>query len=584
MADQRTRYSLKTIRLPFRRERRPRVPTAITALDLDGSMLRVAQTSVRNSGPVVMRVVAAPLEFPPDADRANPEVTGRAIARALSQLHISPGSVIMGVPRAQVVLRTLLVPVIDDIEELASVVHMQVGRDLPFRTDEAVIDFRVCHRAPDAPAPAPAPPAAGGPDSGNPKADPTAPGDAPAPAAPQLEVLVAVVKRDVVEFHRQAAEVAGLKLTALGFLPYANARSVQACRVADGNEPFALVSLRPDEVGIDVIADETLRYSRGATVRLSSPAGNAGVGAADAPVTPPEPARNDSFPDLATLEVVRSLHSYGGMEPGRPISKIVVSGATGHEASVVEALSKRLGKPCTPLDPASALNLRPEARDHAAGSIAAIGLTLGLADSRGLPFDFLSPKRPKVHRDMRRIWILSGAAGFAVLTVAVLALRSQLVARKTKLLNDANAELAEAEKKRPTYRRMILQAGAIDDWLKGGRDWLDHYAYLTAILPPSEDVYVTSFTVSAQGSIRLAVQAQSGEILAKLDQKLRAAGYDVKPLAITPGADRFGYEFRSNVELIPTPRLKIDLSRAKPPARPSDDGSLDPALYRKGGG
>lgn len=582
MAEKRTRYSLKAIRLPFRRERRPRIPTAITALDLDGSMLRVAQTSVRNSGPVVMRVVAAPLEFPPDADRTNPEATGRAIARTLGQLHISPGSVIMGVPRAQVVLRTLLVPVIDDIEELASVVHMQVGRDLPFRTEEAVIDFRVCHRAPDAPAPA-----AAAADQANPKAEPGTPAE---PAAPQLEVLVAVVRRDVVEFHRQAAEVAGLKLTALGFLPYANARSVQACRVADGNEPFALVSLRPDEVGIDVIADETLRYSRGATIRVATPTAanpagiDTGVGTTTTPTAPPEPVRNDTFPDLATLEVVRSLHSYGGMEPGRPISKIVVSGATGHEAAVVESLSRRLGKPCTPLDPASALNLRPEARDHAAGSIAAIGLTLGLADSRGLPFDFLNPKRPKVHRDMRRIWILSGAAGLAVLTVAVLALRGQLVARKTKLLNDANAELAEAEKKRPTYRRMILQAGAVDDWLKGGRDWLDHYAYLTAILPSSEDVYVTSFTVSAQGSIRLAVQAQSGEILAKLDQKLRAAGYDVKPLAISPGADRFGYEFRSNVELIPTPRLKIDLSRAKPPARPSDDGSLDPALYRKGGG
>ena len=131
-----------------------------------------------------------------------------------------------------------------------------------------------------------------------------------------------------------------------------------------------------------------------------------------------------------------------------------------------------------------------------------------------------------------------------------LVVRSQLVARKMKVLGEANAELAGAEKKRPTYRRMILQAGSVDEWLRGGRDWLDHCAYLTAILPPSEDVYVTSFTVASQGSIRLAVQAQSGEILARLDQKLRAAGYDVKPLAITPGADRFGYEFRSSVELI----------------------------------
>jgi len=69
------------------------------------------------------------------------------------------------------------------------------------------------------------------------------------------------------------------------------------------------------------------------------------------------------------------------------------------------------------------------------------------------------------------------------------------------------------------------------------------------VLPASEEVYITSLSISGQGSIRLGVQARSGEILAKLDKQLRAAGYDVKPLAITPGSDRFGYNFRSLVEL-----------------------------------
>jgi hypothetical protein len=178
---------------------------------------------------------------------------------------------------------------------------------------------------------------------------------------------------------------------------------------------------------------------------------------------------------------------------------------------------------------------------------------------------------------------LTGIGITAVVLAAAAGLRAHLINGRLKINADANAELAEAEKKRPTYRRMTLQAGSVDEWIKGSRDWLAHYAYVSAILPPSEEVYVTSFSVASQGTIRLAVQAQSGDILAKLDQKLRAAGYDVKPLPISPGADRFGYEFRSNVELIPTPKLKIDLSRTKPAARPSDDGSLDPALYRKGG-
>ena len=115
-------------------------------------------------------------------------------------------------------------------------------------------------------------------------------------------------------------------------------------------------------------------------------------------------------------------------------------------------------------------------------------------------------------------------------------------------------------------------------------NWLEHYAYLSAVLPPSEDLYITSFGVSGQGVIHMAVQARSGEVLAKLDKQLRSAGYDVKPLAITPGADRHGYEFRSTVDLLVTEKLRIDLSKIKAPVRPSDDGSLDPILRRGGRG
>jgi hypothetical protein len=100
------------------------------------------------------------------------------------------------------------------------------------------------------------------------------------------------------------------------------------------------------------------------------------------------------------------------------------------------------------------------------------------------------------------------------------------------------------------------------------------------VLPGSEDLYLTSLSISAQGNIHLAVQARSGEILANLDRQLRNAGYDVKPLAITPGNDRHGYNFRSTVELLVPAKMKIDLSKAQPPARPADDASLEP---RKGG-
>lgn len=593
MAEETGKTSFWVKRLDFRgnRSRRARNVGPITALDIDGQTLRVAQTLQRGGRSELSRVAATPLELANEAERSDANAVGAAIAKALRQLQMKPASVVMGIARAQVVLRTLSLPALEDLRELASMVHLQVGRDLPFRMEEAVIDFKVRRRIA-----APPPRVEGvlnGGDSGN---------DA-SPSVPKVEVLVAAVKREVVDFYTQVAEAAGLKLVALGLLPYANARCVEACQIAEGGQAFALVSLRPDEVSIDVIAEQSLLFSRGANVKPTAPAdassvpsaetangGSRSTSAAEASTASSTASPGfsaappiDSFSEAVTIEVIRTLHSYSGLEPENPASKIVVTGATGLEAGVVEVLGRRLGRPCALLEPAVALNLSADSRDLANGATAAIGLALGSGDTVGLPFDFLNPKRPAVQRDLRRIRILAGIAAAVACMVFLLAIRTYWINKREQVYRSVAAELAEAEKNRPLYRRMIQQSGVIDEWAKVGPSWLEHYAYLSAVLPPSEEVYITSFTVSGPGIIRLSVQARSGETLAKLDKQLRAAGYDVKPLAITPGADRYGYEFRSNVELVVPEKLKIDLAKVKPPARPSDDGSLDPAV-RKGGG
>jgi Tfp pilus assembly PilM family ATPase len=528
---------------PLKRESRAKLPAQATALDFDSRSLRVVQ-------PGLSRVAVAPLNLPADADRADAAVLGAALAKALEQLKLKPGPVVMGLPRAQVVLKTLLLPVIADVSELASVVHLQVGRDLPFRLSEAVVDFQVLRQI--------TPPA--------PKPDATTKPGAEAPAAPppKLEVLVAVARREAVDFFQRVATAAGVKLVALGLLPNAGARCVEACQVAERGQAYALVSLRPDEVSIDVACDQAVPFSRGAAVKPAD---------ANAP---------EAFVNAATIEVVRSLHSYGGQGAAGAPAKVFVTGATGHEAAFASALASRMGASVELLD-STALNLPDDSRDAAAGATAVIGLALGYADTAGLPFDFLNPKRPAVPRDLRRIKILAGLAAAAALFMLVAGIRAWLVGKRQAVLDAVTAEAVAAEKNRPAYRKVISQAAVVNEWVGGERDWLLHYAHLTAVLPRSEEIFLTSFAVSGPGALRLGVRAKSGEILAKVEKQLRAAGYEVKPLAITPGTDKNGYEFQSTVELAVPGKLKIDLSKVKPPARPADDASLDPPR-RKGGG
>jgi Tfp pilus assembly PilM family ATPase len=543
-----------------------RRPGLITALDIDGQLLRVVQALPRGNRTVVTRIALASLEIEPE-QRQDPTALGRAIAKSLDQLRLKPGPVVMGLPRNMVILRTLSLPAIDDLREMASMVHLQIAKDLPFRLEEAVIDFKVRRQI--------TPPAK---KTNGPASDATS--DSPAPL--KSEVLVAAVRRDAVVFFQQVASAAKLKLVALGWLSQAHARCVEACRLAEKGEGLALVSLRSDEVGIDVIVQDSLLFSRGAPIKPAAhPPATDNNDAPSQPGAMPQP----SCLETVRIEVVRSLHGYNGIEPEAPVAKLFIAGETGQENAILEALQSRLNLPCTLFNASCVPDLPKEARQHASGSLAALGLALGVTDPHGLPFDFLNPKRPAVQRNMRRIRLLAAATAGAVLLVSLLAVRSHLLSKRENVYRQIQSEVVAAEKQRPLYRQMQQQSATIQSWINGGRDWLDHYAFLSAILPSSEDIYITSLSISSRGNIHLAVQARSGEILAAMDKQLRAAGYQVKPLAIHPGSDKFGYPFRSTVELIVPPNLQIDLAKARPPARPADDtppaGSDKPP--RKGG-
>lgn len=563
MAKRLTTFLPGAARRRFFKPRRASIPGVVTALDLDGSTLRVAQASNHTT---LKLVATTQLEFSPQADRSDAQVVGTAVKQALAKLGVKASSVIMGVGRPRVVLRTLRLPCVENVAELASLVHFQVAKDLPFSAEEAVIDFQVVPRPPGEPEPGPqAPPSTV-------EAPPAEPG-ANAPR-PTLDVLVAAVNREVVKFYQDLAAAAGFNLAALSLLSYANARCLAACELAGHTEVIALVTLRPEEVSVDVLTGSSLLFSRGTIMRAVGETPH---------IEGAVPVTEQAFVQAAAIEAVRSLHAYGGPEPNRPVAKVIVAGSTEHEAALVNELRPRLTAPCTQLESAEALRLPSELRGAAGGAIGPIGLAIGFGDEQGLPFDFLSPKRPAVQRDLRRIRILAGAAAVVVLVLAVLGVRKVLIDRRTNVLNAAAVELADAEKLTPMYRAMIRRAGVVNDWVKGGRAWLQHYAYLSSVLPSCDELYLTSLTVDHQGVIRLSVQARTGETLARLNQQLRSAGYEVRPYAINPGANRFDYVFRSSVELIPSPKLRIDLSKLKPIARPADDASLNPKAWRRGG-
>jgi type IV pilus assembly protein PilM len=528
------------------RLRRPR----ITAIDVDGQMLRVVQTIHRYGRTRVTKFAAEELDLSPEGEAAGPQRLGTAIAAGLERLKWKPNQVVMGVARAQVVLRTLALPEIDHAGELASMVHFQLAKDLPFPIDEAIIDFKVQSRRESSLA-----------DTAMRRAGSAKESSPDSPdATPKVQVLVAAIKREVVQFFQDTAAAAGFTLAALGLRSYANARCVEACNLTTSGETVALVSLRPDEVIIDVLEGRFLVFSRVAPVKQPTQAGGAEESSLVVEVASDEPdlasqldiakpVEEVRFAQAVTIEVVRSLHSYQGTVLRRPVVRVVVSGGTGHERDVVEALQNRLSIPARLLDPASALGLPKSAHQHAPGAMVAFGLGIGVNDPEGLPFDFLNPKRPTAPPSPRRVKILTAATAGAALLVMLLALRAYLIGQRYKEQRKAAIQLEQERKNRPIYQKMQLQTQTVLDWKREARNWLDYYTSLSTNMPTKEEIYLSSISMSGPGVIRMGVLAKSGEILAKMAEQLRAAGYKVDPLAITPVPEKGGYSFKSSVEL-----------------------------------
>ena len=548
------------------RARNSRKWTSVNALEIEGESLKFAKAS---SGSI-KQCVSIPWKST-DLDPNDPDSVGAAIADALSSAKIKPGPIVMGIARDQVILKTVDVPPLSDERELASLVHYQIARDLPFPMSEAVIDFRVTRRKTLSVSDADGSDEARGAESKD-----------------ALEVLVAAVKRDSVERFKQTAEAAKLNLVALGWMGYANFRCLQTCGHTEGADAVALVSVKTRSINVDVVAHESVLFSRGDVVRpaveLSADvaSGESGEFRRDPEIGLAEGIEDpEAFAKAAAVNVARSLHGYGGVEQGAPVGRIVVAGVTGCEWAVVDLVGEQTGIPCVFLDPAESLGLPREQRQAAAGSISAIGLAYGAVSPTGLAFDFLNPKKPAVHRDLGKVKAMLGIIAALALLFTLIGVRASMLKKREQINQQLVEKLNDEKSKQKIYRAGRLQAKTISDWLKGGDDWLEHYAHLSAVLPGSEEIYLTSFSVSRSGTIRFGVQAKSGAVIAKLDANLRTAGYDVRPIAITPGSDKHGYPFRSSVEIAAASDMEFDLAELAPPKRPEDDASLD-AL--KGGG
>ncbi len=508
-------------------------PRRFAAVDFDGGQLRVVYAERASGRTRVLKLAA--VAMPEGSDAANPRDIGQLLGRTLKDMRLRNVGVLMNVTRAEAVLKPVTLPPGTSQGDLASMVQFQMEKELPFRPEEAVIDFTV-ERHYDV-------------DAQQGEETPSA----------GLDLLVGAVRLPVVDHYRQIAEAAGVKLLRLGLRSYADARCVEACTRRRSDETLLVVHFGADETEIDVLVGSALSFSRSAAVKIP-PAGSGAHELAE------------SVRSVA-MEVVRSVQSYEAVERGMKIDAILVAGGTGVEAIGGEELSARLGAPSELFNPTAALGLGDV--ENPSAFISALGLAIGHTGADQLPFDFLNPKRPRVERNWPKITAVGAAAALLLVLAVGVTAGAIHFSGKATVENEIRTRLKIQQDKKKDLLRLKKRVESIMQWQEDGRDWLTHWAYLSAVFPSCADAYIDSLKTFADGSMSFTVKARDSKIITDIGKRLTEAGYRFEPGRLATSNDPFGYTYTVDVGLLVDGDMAVELHSVKPIPRPEDDDSAN---------
>ena len=495
----------------------------LVAVDFDSRQLRIVQARRQGERMRVTKMNCTPM--PEGMDIADPKAVGEFLGRTLKSMHLGSTGLVMSVPRGQAVLNSLTLPPGTPPGEFAGMVQFQMEKKLAFRPEEAVIDFTTeSHYDVEA------------------AADGEVVGES---------VLAGAVRLPVVDYYRQIALSAGVKLHRLGLRPYADRRCAEACTLIDRDARVLLVHITADETEISVLRNGALEFSRSAVVSVPPPGEN-GAEAVESLVR----------------EVSRSLQSYQAEQAGE-ISKILLAGGTGIEALAADALADGVGAHCELLNPAVALGLAEDSPETSS-FISALGLAISRAEEESLPFDFLNPKRPPIQRDMkkRRRAMIAGAV--ALLVLGSMTFGWVKLSEKNARVASLKSEKSQKGKGSKNDRATEKQKDGIEGWVDQRRNYLGHWAQLSCLFPECETTYVTSLKADS-GAMTFTVRATDTEVMADLDKRLVDAAYDSKPSTIMSRPDPFGYQYGTTLKVIIGPDVTVDLTAVEPVPRPADD-------------
>jgi hypothetical protein len=134
------------------------------------------------------------------------------------------------------------------------------------------------------------------------------------------------------------------------------------------------------------------------------------------------------------------------------------------------------------------------------------------------------------------------------------------------------------ETRTKNYRTMTRQLEDVRAWTESRHDWLAHWANLHALFPPAGEAYITAsgLQTSGAGAISFTVRARDAEVIDRLGDRLREAGYDYKTGRVATESDGPAmYPHSTEMKVFVKSDQEVPLAELTPAPRPADDMSAE---------
>ncbi len=415
----------------------PRAGARMIAIDLSSSQFTAVHLAATKKGVRVGARVCT--DIPPDVEPSDDEWLGKWMARTMEEHGLGRAPAVFVVPRQSVGLKHLTLPS-TRLDELPGMVAIKMAGQLPFPAEGSIIDYAVV-----------------------------------AESEGSSEVIAAAVRHELIDRYRALAEAGRFRLARIALRPLATGALIAEYSRRRSGALLAIDLRRYGEVELVVACNGVVRFARAAEVMACSE----------------EVDRHEEARRLAT-EAKRSWMSFRATEEAPDVDHVIVIGSDGLAGAVAVEVRGALGRSTEVL-------LSHPAVDGETSTLGSIWPLVGVAlrSVEGLDaVDFLNPKKAPDLAALRRQRLLAGAAAAVILFGGVYTVGNLHLRR----LEDRLASLKEQSRELlPAFlncERTRLRLEHLRRWESAGFDWLEHLAFISDHLPPTDQAILGSFAAS----------------------------------------------------------------------------------------